>query len=113
MPQGCEWSFGLVWGHVVSDDLVHWEHLPFALTPSHGSRDADGCFSGCATVDVDGTPTILYTGVRLRSNSECGPLPPPGQDLQLPFVESQLLAVADTSAGGGGLGAAAGACCAA
>jgi hypothetical protein len=66
-----------------------------ALAPTKGFRDADGCFSGCATIDTDGTPTILYTGVRLRSNTDCGPLPPPNQDLQLPFVECQLLAVAD------------------
>jgi hypothetical protein len=95
LEQGCEWAFGLVWGHAVSSDLVHWEHLPPALAPSSGARDADGCFSGCATIDVDGTPTLLYTGVRLRSNPGCGPLPPANQDLHLPFIESQLLAVAD------------------
>lgn len=37
----------------------------------------------------------MYTGVRLRSNPECGPLPPVDCDLQLPFIESQLLAKAD------------------
>ena len=46
-------------------------------------------------IDIDGTPTILYTGVRLRSNPECGPLPPAECDLNLPFIESQLVAVAD------------------
>ena len=57
---------------------------------------AGGCaaLAGCAIVDTDGTPTILYTGVRLRSNPECGPLPPPECDLNLPFIESQLCAVA-------------------
>ena len=48
------------WGHAVSDDLVHWEHLPIALAP--GDLDADGCWSGCA-VDADGTPLLFYTGV--------------------------------------------------
>ena len=91
---GCEWDFGIVWAHVASTDLVYWERLPLALEPSEGGLDADGCFSGCAVVDTDGTPTILYTGVRLRSNPLCGPLPPPGQDLNLPFVESQCVAVA-------------------
>jgi sucrose-6-phosphate hydrolase SacC (GH32 family) len=95
VPNSSGWAFGLVWGHAVSSDLVHWEHLPPALAPSRGGRDADGCFSGCAAVDVDGTPTILYTGVRLRSNGECGPLPPANQDLHLPFIESQLMAVAE------------------
>ena len=50
------------WGHAVSDDLVHWQHLPIALEPTPGGPDAFGCFSGCA-VDDAGTPTIIYTGV--------------------------------------------------
>ena len=61
-----------------------------------GGPDADGCFSGCCVVDTNGVPTILYTGVRLRSNPDCGPLPPPEQDLQLPFVETQLAAVPES-----------------
>lgn len=89
---GCEWDFGIVWGHAVSTDLVHWQHLPPAIVPSPGGADADGCFSGCCVVDTDGTPVILYTGVRLRSNPDCGPLPSADRDLNLPFVESQLSA---------------------
>lgn len=50
------------WGHAASADLVHWEHLPIALAPTPGGLDADGCWSGCA-VDVEGTPTLFYTGV--------------------------------------------------
>ena len=46
IPDGCEWDFGIVWGHAISSDLVHWEHLPNALKPSPGGLDADGCFSG-------------------------------------------------------------------
>lgn len=92
IPNGCEWDFGIVWGHAVSRDLVTWQHLPVALSPTRGALDADGCFSGCALVDSDGTPTILYTGVRLRSNPECGILPPADCDLNLPFIEAQLVA---------------------
>jgi sucrose-6-phosphate hydrolase SacC (GH32 family) len=92
LPTGCEWDWGLVWGHAVSPDLVHWEHLPPALVPTPGKLDADGCFSGCCAIDTDGVPTILYTGVRLRSNQDCGPHPPTECDLNLPFIESQLIA---------------------
>ena len=74
-----------------------WHHLPPALVPSPGGHDADGCFSGCAAIDSDGLPVLLYTGVRLRSNAEAGPPPPPEHDLQLPFVESQLAAVPESS----------------
>jgi beta-fructofuranosidase len=99
LPQGCEWGFGLVWGHAVSKDLIHWEHLPHALLPDAKSPDAAGCFSGCATLDTDGTPVILYTGVRLRDNPDSHPLPPNECDLKLPFIETQLLAVADPGEG--------------
>ncbi len=61
VPEGCVWSFGLLWGHAVSKDCVTWEHLPPAVVPTPGSVDADGAFSGCATLDEDGVPVILYT----------------------------------------------------
>lgn len=51
------------WGHAVSSDLIHWNDLPIALAPTPGTYDADGIYSGCA-VDDNGTPTILYSGVR-------------------------------------------------
>jgi beta-fructofuranosidase len=51
------------WGHAVSDDLVHWRDLPVALAPTPGGPDKDGVYSGCA-LDHDGTPTLMYTGVR-------------------------------------------------
>jgi beta-fructofuranosidase len=60
-PNGAFWG-SMHWGHAVSRDLVHWEHLPIALAPTPGGPDKDGCFSGCA-VDHDGVPTLVYTGV--------------------------------------------------
>lgn len=58
------------WAHAVSDDLVHWDHLPIALTPDMPPADEGGCWSGCF-VDDDGTPTILYTGVRDGVQTTC------------------------------------------
>lgn len=81
-----------MWGHSVSSDLIHWEHLPHAVVPTASSLDSDGCFSGCAAIDTDGTPVILYTGVRLRTNPDAAPMPPPECDLNLPFIEAQLFA---------------------
>ncbi len=60
-PFASEWG-NMCWGHVVSEDLVRWEHLPIALAPNPGSYDKDGAFSGCCVIH-DGVPTILYTGV--------------------------------------------------
>ncbi len=51
-PNGTEWGF-MHWGHAVSTDLVHWEHLPVALFPDENSEDKERCtaFSGSAIVD--------------------------------------------------------------
>lgn len=47
-PHGNEWGH-MSWGHAVSRDLFHWEHLPIALHEGSGTM----AFSGCAVVDRD------------------------------------------------------------
>jgi beta-fructofuranosidase len=61
-PNAAVWG-DMHWAHAVSEDLIHWRHLPVALAPTPGWDDADGCFTGSA-VDDRGTATILYTGVK-------------------------------------------------
>jgi hypothetical protein len=54
------WQWGnMHWYHMVSTDLVHWEHLPVALAPDQ-PYDSGGVFSGSATI-VDGVPTLSYS----------------------------------------------------
>lgn len=48
------------WGHAVSDDLVHWTHLPIAIAPDQ-IYDRDGCFSGSA-IEYNGMLCLVYTG---------------------------------------------------
>ncbi|KAL6844135.1 hypothetical protein ACP4OV_025808 [Aristida adscensionis] len=61
-PHGPLFGTGrLSWGHSVSGDLVNWAFLGTALDPT-SPFDADGCWSGSATVLSDGRPAILYTG---------------------------------------------------
>jgi beta-fructofuranosidase len=64
-PGAAVWG-DMHWAHAVSDDMIHWRHLPTALAPTPGWDDADGCFTGSA-VDDHGTATILYTAVKRAS----------------------------------------------
>jgi len=45
-PFGIEWGH-MSWGHAVSQDLVHWKHLPVALSEENGVM----IFSGSTVVD--------------------------------------------------------------
>jgi sucrose-6-phosphate hydrolase SacC (GH32 family) len=47
-PTGPRWG-DMSWYHAVSNDLLHWTHLPVALTADH-SYDCGGEFSGSATL---------------------------------------------------------------
>lgn len=68
-PEGDKWGH-MSWGHAVSTDLLHWEHLPLALAES----DEIMIFSGSAVVDwkdtsgfgSEGHPALvaIYTGHR-------------------------------------------------
>lgn len=60
-PNGAFWG-DMHWAHAISTDMVHWDHLPIALSPTPGGPDAGGCFSGTAVVQ-DGVVTVIYTGV--------------------------------------------------
>lgn len=57
------------WGHAVSDDLLHWEHLPVALAPSESYDDHSlgGCFSGTA-IEHEGKLYLFYTGTANNGN---------------------------------------------
>ncbi|OCA82878.1 glycoside hydrolase family 32 protein [Pseudobacillus wudalianchiensis] len=48
------------WGHYISDDLVHWEEKPPALTPTEW-YDKHGCYSGSA-IEEAGKLLLFYTG---------------------------------------------------
>lgn len=66
-PHGITWGH-MSWGHAVSNDLLHWEHLPIALEEEDGIM----IFSGSAVVDEKNTSGLclpdqpclvaIYTG---------------------------------------------------
>jgi fructan beta-fructosidase len=74
-PFGDKWGH-MSWGHAVSPDLVHWEHLPVAIPESNGVM----AFSGGAVVDWNNTsgfgregkpPLVaIYTGHREANQSQ-------------------------------------------
>ena len=48
------------WGHAVSDDLIHWRDLPYAIYPNPEYQ----CFSGSTLVEEDRVIAI-YHGTRV------------------------------------------------
>ncbi len=58
----------ICWGHVVSDDLVHWKDWPVALWPDT-EYDRMGVYSGNMFVDDNGDLCGLYTG-NVRNHDE-------------------------------------------
>ena len=55
-PYGNTWGH-MSWGHAVSNDLLHWEHLPVALEeyPDPVTGDSTMIFSGTAVIDKNNT----------------------------------------------------------
>ncbi|MBE6708947.1 MAG: glycoside hydrolase family 32 protein [Ruminococcaceae bacterium] len=63
------------WGHAVSDDMVYWRDLPYAIAPSIENH----CFSGGTCVDTENHRVIAayygytgYTGFNTDDGYRCG-----------------------------------------
>ena len=87
-PQGATWG-DMSWNHAVSKDMMHWTHLPVAMTPTPGGPDAFGCFSGSAVV-VGKRVYMIYTGT-VKSTPELATL----RDGSSNILETQCLAYSD------------------
>ena len=82
-PYNTQWG-PMHWGHAVSSDLLHWEHVPVAIGPDM-PYDKDGCFSGSALQLPDGRQLLMYTGVKRER----------GEDGRMHDFQTQCLAVGD------------------
>ncbi|XP_009372889.1 acid beta-fructofuranosidase 1, vacuolar [Pyrus x bretschneideri] len=59
-PDSAVWG-NITWGHAVSTDMIHWLYLPLAMVPDRWF-DANGVWTGSATLLPDGQIIMLYTG---------------------------------------------------
>ena len=66
-PYAAVWGT-MHWGHAVSEDLIHWEHLGIALFPTK-AYDQNGVFSGSA-IEKDGELYLYYSAVRYLETDE-------------------------------------------
>jgi beta-fructofuranosidase len=60
-PNAAVWG-DMSWDHAISPDMIHWTHLPVAMTPTSGGPDSFGCFSG-SCLAVGTRVYAVYTGV--------------------------------------------------
>lgn len=59
-PAGPRFTSSMMrWGHLVSEDLVHWQHVKDAVAPS--GVCAGGVWTGGAVIGPDGAPWLLLT----------------------------------------------------
>ena len=57
---GTYWR-NICWGHLVSEDTVHWRPVRDAIVPTENSVVPDGVWSGGATLDINGMPVLFFT----------------------------------------------------
>jgi len=87
-PQAAVWG-NMNWAHATSNDMIHWQHEPIAISPTPNGPDRDGVFSGSAVLD-NGKPTVIYTAVAPPANDAEATL----RDGVHTWRETQCLAVA-------------------
>ncbi len=49
------------WGHLVSEDTVHWRPIQDAIVPTENTVVPDGVWSGGAALDKNGVPILFFT----------------------------------------------------
>jgi len=87
-PLAAVWG-DMSWNHAMSPDMLHWTHLPVALTPTPNSPDSFGVFSGSA-LKAERRVYQVYTGTRMSSH-ELATIRDGADNIQ----ESQCLAYSD------------------
>ncbi|AFL88500.1 beta-fructosidase, levanase/invertase [Terriglobus roseus DSM 18391] len=86
-PEAAVWG-NMSWAHMVSDDMIHWRHLPLAIAPTPNSIDSYGIFSGSCLI-VGKRVYAVYTATELSDAAHATTRGKPN------FRESQRLAWSD------------------
>lgn len=68
-PHKAEWG-PMHWGHVSTEDFVHWDQRPVAIWPDHSYELVCGCCSG-GTVERDGKLYLMYTAAQPMMQRQC------------------------------------------
>ena len=68
-PYKPEWGT-MHWGHLVTEDLVHWTALPVAIRPDRDYEILCGCCSG-SSIEKDGRLYLLYTAAQPELQRQC------------------------------------------
>jgi beta-fructofuranosidase len=87
-PLAAVWG-DMSWNHAVSSDMLHWRHEPLAFTPTPGSPDSFGCFSGSA-IAIGKRVYAVYTATQ-KSDDNHATIRDGANNIQ----ESQCLAWSD------------------
>ena len=82
-PYATAWDT-MHWGHLVSEDLLHWKRLPAAMAPAEPYENY-GVWSGSAITAPDGRHLLIYTAVEDSLN----------EDGSRKFLQTQCLAFGD------------------
>ncbi len=68
-PHDSKWG-PMHWGHMVTEDYIHWKSLPVALIPNEDYEAICGCCSGNA-VDRKGKLYLMYTAAQPDRQRQC------------------------------------------
>ena len=92
-PHRPEWG-PMHWGHVSTEDFLHWEQRPVALWPDHPYEVVCGCCSGC-TIEHHGKLHLMYTAAQPLMQRQCMAVSKDGdrfvKDPQNPILTAEML----------------------
>ena len=92
-PHDSKWGI-MHWGHMTTEDFIHWEVLPIALIPEEEYEVLCGCCSGSA-IEKDGKLYLMYTAAQPDLQRQCLAVSEDGihfqKDEKNPVIDASML----------------------